>query len=66
MSLIEINTIQSVNFLSMPFRHNSLELGAQLRFKIIWEGESGENEYGLKVLPRFQEGNFRNFLSVEN
>jgi len=43
-----------------------LELSDQIGLKIIWEGERGKNEYGLEVFPRFQEGNFRDFLHEEN
>ncbi len=57
---------QKYLFCSIPIRYDNLELSDQLGLKIIWEGERGKNEFGLEVFPRFQEGNFRNFLSEEN
>lgn len=57
---------QDYLFCSIPFRFDNLELSDQIGLKIIWEGERGKNEYGLEVFPRFQEGNFRDFLSDES
>lgn len=57
---------QKYLFCSIPIRYDNLELSDQIGLKIIWEGERGKNEFGLEVYPRFQEGNFRNFLSDEN
>ena len=57
---------QNYLFCSIPFRYDNLELSDQLGLKIVWEGEQGVNEYGLEVFPRFQEGNFRDFLSEES
>ena len=54
---------QQYLFCSIPIRYDNLELSDQVGLKIIWEGERGKNEYGLEVFPRFQEGNFRNFLT---
>lgn len=56
---------QKYLFCSIPFRYDNLEVSDQLGLKIVWEGDKGLNEYGLEVFPRFQEGNFRNFLSDE-
>jgi len=57
---------QQYLFFSIPIRYDNLELSDQIGLTIVWEGERGENEYGLEVFPRFQEGNFRNFLSEES
>ena len=57
---------QDYLFCSIPFRYDNLELSDQIGLKIIWEGEDRVNEYGLEVHPRFQEGNFRNFLFEES
>lgn len=56
---------QKYLFCSIPFRYDNVEVSDQLGLKIIWEGEKGLNEHGLEVFPRFQEGNFRNFLYDE-
>ena len=50
-------------FCSIPFRYDNFELNKQAGLKIIWEGKKGKNKYGLEVAPRFQEGNFKEFLS---
>lgn len=57
---------QKYLFCSIPIRYDNLELSDQIGLKIIWEGERGKNEYGLEVFPRFQEGNFRNFLMEDS
>lgn len=57
---------QKYLFCSIPIRYDNLELSEQMGLRIIWEGEKGKNEHGLDVFPRFQEGNFRNFLSEDN
>ena len=57
---------QKYLFCSIPIRYDNLELSEQMGLRIIWEGEKGKNEHGLDVFPRFQEGNFRNFLSEGN
>lgn len=57
---------QKYLFCSIPIRYDNLELSDQIGLKIVWEGERGKNEHGLEVFPRFQEGNFRNFLSEDN
>lgn len=54
---------QNYIFRSMPLRYDNYELNKQVGLTIIWEGEKGKNEYGLDLAPRFQEGNFKNFLS---
>ncbi len=57
---------QKYLFCSIPTRYDNLELSDQIGLTIIWEGARGQNEHGLEVFPRFQEGNFRNFLSEDN
>jgi transcriptional regulator with XRE-family HTH domain len=57
---------QNYLFCSMPLRHDNFDLNKQVGLKIVWEGEKGKNKYGLEVAPRFQEGNFQNFLSDDN
>ena len=57
---------QKYLFCSIPFRYDNLEINDHIGLKIVWEGERGKNEYGLDVFPRFQEGNFKNFLSEAN
>jgi len=57
---------QNYLFCSMPLRHDNFDVNRQMGLQIIWEGEKGKNEYGLEVAPRFQEGNFQNFLSGGN
>lgn len=54
---------QDYLFCSIPFRYDSFELVTQLGLKIIWEDEKKKNKFGLEIAPRFQEGNFKDFLS---
>lgn len=54
---------QDYLFCSIPFRYDSFELVNQLGLKIIWEDEKRKNKFGLEIAPRFQEGNFKEFLS---
>ena len=49
-------------YCATPFRLDNFKLNEELGLKIIWEGDKGVNQYGLEVAPRFQEGNFRDFL----
>ena len=49
-------------YCAIPFRSDNFELNKEIGLNIIWEGEKGVNQYGLEVAPRFQEGNFRDFL----
>jgi len=54
---------QNYLFCSIPLRHDNFELNKQAGLRIIWEGQKGKNKYGLEIAPRFQEGNFNEFLS---
>jgi len=54
---------QDYLFCSIPLRHDNYKLNEQAGLKIIWEGKKGKNKYGLEVAPRFQEGNFKDFLA---
>jgi len=54
---------QSYLFCSIPLRYDSFEMNKQAGLKIIWEGDKGKNIFGLEIAPRFQEGNFKDFLS---
>ena len=54
---------QNYLFCSIPLRHDNFELNKQVGLRIIWEGQKGKNKYGLEIAPRFQEGNFNEFLS---
>lgn len=56
-------TNQNYLFCSIPLRHDNFELNKRAGLKIIWEGQKGKNKYGLEIAPRFQEGNFKDFLS---
>lgn len=56
---------QDYLFCSITNRFDNFEINEQVGLKIIWEGIKGKNEFGLEVAPRFQEGNFRNFLADE-
>jgi len=49
-------------YCAIPFRSDNFKVNKGMGLKIIWEGEKGVNQYGLEVAPRFQEGNFRDFL----
>lgn len=49
-------------YCAIPFRSDNFELNKDVGLNIIWEGEKGVNQYGLEMAPRFQEGNFRDFL----
>lgn len=53
---------QNYLYCAIPLRSDNFELNEDIGLKIIWEGEKGVNQFGLEVAPRFQEGNFRNFL----
>jgi len=50
-------------YCAIPFRSDNFDLNQDVGLKIIWEGEKGLNKYGLEMAPRFQEGNFKDFLS---
>ncbi len=49
-------------YCATPFRSDNFKLNEDVGLRIVWEGEKGVNQYGLEVAPRFQEGNFRDFL----
>lgn len=49
-------------YCATPFRSDNFKVNEEIGLKIIWEGEKGVNQYGLEMAPRFQEGNFRDFL----
>ena len=49
-------------YCAIPFRYDNFHVNEELGLEIIWEGEKGVNQYGLEMAPRFQEGNFRDFL----
>ncbi len=49
-------------YCATPFRSDNFKLNEEVGLKIIWEGKKGVNQYGLEMAPRFQEGNFRDFL----
>lgn len=53
---------QNYLYCATPFRVDNLKLNEEIGLKVIWEGQRGKNKYGLDVAPRFQEGNFRDFL----
>jgi len=63
--LLFFHNILNQNYLvcSMPLRQDNFEFNKQVGLKIIWEEEKGENEYSIEIAPRFQEGNFKEFLS---
>ena len=52
-------------YCATPYRYDSFRLNKQLGLKIIWEEPRKKNSYGMEVAPRFQEGNFRDFLTEE-
>jgi len=54
---------QNYLFCSIPLRYDNFETNKQAGLKIIWEGKKGKNKFGLEIAPRFQEGNFKDFLS---
>ena len=60
----ELRKISDRDYLysAIPFRADNLKVNEDLGLEIIWEGERGINQFGLEVAPRFQEGNFRDFL----
>lgn len=49
-------------YCATPFRRDNFKVNEELGLTIIWEGEKGVNQFGLEMAPRFQEGNFRDFL----
>jgi transcriptional regulator with XRE-family HTH domain len=53
---------QNYLYCATPFRKDSYELNEKAGLKIIWEEKKRLNEYGLEISPRFQEGNFKEFL----
>lgn len=57
---------QDYLYCSIPNRFDNFEINKQVGLRIIWEGTKGKNEFGIEVAPRFQEGNFRNFLAEES
>ncbi len=55
---------QNYLFCSIPLRHDNFEINKQMGLKIIWEDKKEKNKFGLEIAPRFQEGNFKEFLSL--
>jgi len=53
---------QDYLYCATPFRSDNFELNKEMGLSIIWEGEKGINKYGLEMAPRFQEGNFKDFV----
>ncbi len=53
---------QNYLYCATSFRNDSFDLNKQVGLKIIWEEKKRLNEYGLEIAPRFQEGNFKEFL----
>jgi transcriptional regulator with XRE-family HTH domain len=53
---------QNYLYCATPMRSDNFELNNEIGLKIIWEGEKGVNQFGLEIAPRFQEGNFKDFL----
>ncbi len=53
---------QDYLYCATPLRSDNFEVNKEMGLKIVWEGEKGVNQFGLEVAPRFQEGNFKNFL----
>ncbi len=53
---------QDYIYCAQPFRYDNYELNQDIGLRVVWEGKKGTNRYGLEVAPRFQEGNFRDFL----
>ena len=49
-------------YCATPLRSDNFEVNKEMGLKVIWEGEKGTNQFGLEVAPRFQEGNFKDFL----
>jgi len=60
--MLRENSGRDYLYCATPFRSDNFKLNEDIGLKIIWEGEKGVNQYGLEVAPRFQEGNFRDFL----
>lgn len=56
------NSEKDYLYCATPFRSDNFSVNEEIGLNIIWEGEKGVNQYGLEVAPRFQEGNFRDFL----
>jgi len=54
---------QDYLYCAIPLRTDNFHVNEDLGLKIIWVGEKGLNKYGLEMAPRFQEGNFKDFLS---
>jgi transcriptional regulator with XRE-family HTH domain len=59
---IRDNSNKDYLYCATPFRSDNFRVNEEIGLKIIWEGEKGVNQYGLEMAPRFQEGNFRDFL----
>ena len=53
---------QDYLYCATPLRTDNFELNKEIGLDIIWEGEPGVNQFGLEIAPRFQEGNFIDFL----
>ena len=62
MRILREKSHQDYLYCAIPFRSDNFKLNSEIGLKIIWEGQKGVNQYGLEVAPRFQEGNFRDFL----
>ena len=52
-------------YCATPYRFDNFRLNKQLGLQIIWEEVRKKNLHGMDIAPRFQEGNFRDFLSEE-
>lgn len=55
--------IEDYVYCATPYRFDNFRLNKQLGLQIIWEEARKKNLHGMDIAPRFQEGNFRDFLS---
>ena len=44
-------------------RHDNLKINQETGMKIIWEDKAEQERLGLKIPPRFLEGNYKDFLA---
>jgi len=57
-------TLKSDNYVTSTYtkRHDNLKINREIGMKIIWEDKEEQERLGLKIPPRFLEGNYKDFL----
>jgi transcriptional regulator with XRE-family HTH domain len=56
---------KSIDYITSSYtkRHDNLKINQEIGMKIIWEDKEEQERLGLKIPPRFLEGNYKDFLA---